>query len=50
MANSSLRLIQEQIGEAVRAPKCHRCGCPQKTVEALANTDADGGVSSDAFI
>ncbi len=40
MANSSLRLIQEQIGEAVRAPKCHRCGCLQKTVDALANTEA----------
>lgn len=40
MAESALRVIQEQITEAVHAPKCHRCGCLQKTVEALSNTDA----------
>ena len=39
MPNYSLRVIQEQMGEAVRAPKCHRCGCLQKAVEALANTE-----------
>lgn len=39
MQDSGLRVIQEQIGEAIRAPKCHRCGCLQKTVEALANTE-----------
>ena len=39
MPDSGLRLIQEQIGEAVRAPKCHRCGCLQKTVEALTKTE-----------
>lgn len=39
MAESPLRVIQEQLGEAIRAPKCHRCGCLHKTVEALANTE-----------
>lgn len=40
MADSPLRVIQEQLGEALRAPKCHRCGCLQKTVQALADTEA----------
>lgn len=39
MPDSALRVFQEQMEEAVRAPKCHRCGCLQKTAEALANTD-----------
>ena len=39
MAESALRIIREQITEAIRAPKCHRCGCLQKTVEALAETE-----------
>jgi len=39
VAESALNIIQEQITEAIQAPKCHRCGCLQKTVEALANTD-----------
>jgi len=39
MPDSTLRVIQEQTEEAIRAPKCHRCGCLQKTVEALANTE-----------
>ncbi len=38
MAESALKVIQEQIAEAIRAPKCHRCGCLQKTVEALSHT------------
>ena len=40
MADSPLHVIQEQLREAIRAPKCHRCGCLQKTVEALASTEA----------
>lgn len=40
MSDSPLRIIQEQLGEAIRAPKCHRCGCLHKTVEALAGTEA----------
>jgi len=39
MPDSALRVIQEQMEEAIHAPKCHRCGCLQKTVEALANTE-----------
>lgn len=38
MAESALKIIQKQITEAIGAPKCHRCGCLQKTVEALAET------------
>ena len=40
MADSPLRVIQEQLRQAIRAPKCHRCGCLQKTVQALAATQA----------
>ena len=36
---SALRVISEQIEEAVNAPKCHRCGCLQQTVQAFADTD-----------
>ena len=35
---SVLRVITEQISNAIEAPKCHPCGCFHKTVEALANT------------
>lgn len=38
MAKSALKIIQEQITEAIRAPKCHRCGCLHKTVQALVDT------------
>jgi tetrahydromethanopterin S-methyltransferase subunit A len=34
----ALSIIQEQLREAVEAPKCHRCGCLQKTVVALSST------------
>ena len=34
----ALRIIAEQIEEAVGAPKCHKCGCLQQTVEALGGT------------
>lgn len=39
MGDSALTVIQEQIREAIHAPKCHRCGCLHKTVEALAGTN-----------
>ena len=40
MVDSALEVIQEQLREAIRAAKCHRCGCLHKTVETLARTDA----------
>lgn len=43
MADSPLEVIQEQLREAIRATKCHPCGCLQKTVEALASTEAGRG-------
>ena len=39
-AASALRVITDQIGEAIAAPKCHKCGCLQQTVEAFAGTEA----------
>lgn len=39
VSESVLNIIHEQITEAIHAPKCHRCGCLQKTVEALASTE-----------
>lgn len=39
MAESALKIIQEQMTAAIRAPKCHRCGCLHKTVEALETTE-----------
>lgn len=36
----AFRIISEQLDEAIAAPKCHQCGCLQKTVEALAATAA----------
>lgn len=32
------RVIQEQLDAAIAAPKCHKCGCLQQTVEALSAT------------
>lgn len=40
---SALLLIRGQIEEAVRAPKCHGCGCLHATVRALASTRAGEG-------
>jgi tetrahydromethanopterin S-methyltransferase subunit A len=34
----AFRLIQEQMESAIAAPKCHKCGCLQQTVEALSAT------------
>ena len=36
----ALHIITEQIEEAIAAPKCHKCGCLQQTVEALSETEA----------
>lgn len=36
---SALHIIRDQIEEAIGAAKCHKCGCLQQTVEALAGTD-----------
>lgn len=35
----ALRVITEQMSEAVAASKCHTCGCLHNTVEALAGTE-----------
>src|SRR6202795_2456146 len=35
---SAFRVIQDQLEEAIAAPKCHKCGCLHQTVEALAGT------------
>ncbi len=35
---SALPIIEEQLAAAAAARKCHRCGCLQKTVEALEGT------------
>jgi tetrahydromethanopterin S-methyltransferase subunit A len=42
-AASALRVVTEQIEEAIAAPKCHKCGCLQQTVEAFAGTEAGRG-------
>jgi tetrahydromethanopterin S-methyltransferase subunit A len=42
-AQSALHVINEQLQEAIDAPKCHRCGCLQQTVEALAQTETGKG-------
>lgn len=40
---SALQIINEQLKEAIAAPKCHQCGCLQQTVEALSGTEAGSG-------
>ncbi len=40
---SALDVITAQLKEAIEAPKCHKCGCLQQTVEALAATEAGKG-------
>ena len=37
---SAFTIISNQLVEAVGAPKCHKCGCLHKTVEALSGTEA----------
>ena len=36
----AFRIVSNQLAEAVAAPKCHKCGCLHKTVEALSGTEA----------
>lgn len=40
---SAFHIITTQIEEAITAAKCHKCGCLQQTVEALAGTEAGKG-------
>ncbi len=35
---TAFHIIQEQIDSAIAAPKCHKCGCLQQTVDALSAT------------
>lgn len=37
---AALRTVVDRLEEAIAAPKCHKCGCLQQTVEALAGTQA----------
>jgi len=37
---SVFKIVSNQLAEAVAAPKCHKCGCLHKTVEALSGTEA----------
>ncbi|MFZ0797810.1 MAG: DUF4346 domain-containing protein [Terriglobales bacterium] len=37
---SAFKIVSNQLAEAVAAPKCHKCGCLHKTVEALSGTGA----------
>ena len=37
---SAFKIVSNQLAEAIAAPKCHKCGCLHKTVEALAGTEA----------
>ena len=36
--SAAFHIIQEQMESAIAAPKCHKCGCLQQTVEALSAT------------
>jgi tetrahydromethanopterin S-methyltransferase subunit A len=37
--HQALEVVREQIGESIRARKCHPCGCLHDTLAALAATD-----------
>lgn len=37
---SAFKIVGNQLTEAIAAPKCHKCGCLHKTVEALSGTEA----------
>lgn len=37
---SAILVVEDQIGQAIAHPKCHKCGCLHTTVEALQNTSA----------
>ena len=36
--NPALKVVRQELGSAIAATKCHRCGCYQDTVEALAGS------------
>lgn len=38
--SAALHIVREQLDAAIAAPKCHKCGCLQQTVEALSATAA----------
>lgn len=38
--NRILADLRQQLGSAMAAPKCHRCGCYQDTVQALETSSA----------
>lgn len=40
---SALAIVEDQISQAVKHAKCHKCGCLQTTVEALSGTVAGQG-------
>lgn len=40
ITESAFKIVNDQLAEAVAAPKCHKCGCLHKTVEALSGTEA----------
>lgn len=42
-AQSALHVIVEHLQEAISAPKCHKCGCLQQTIEALGRTELGRG-------
>lgn len=47
-AESALAVVRAQLDEAVRARKCHHCGCLHQTVAALEGTTAGrGALASD---
>jgi tetrahydromethanopterin S-methyltransferase subunit A len=37
---AAIRVISDELDKAIRAAKCHQCGCLQQTVEALSTTPA----------
>ena len=47
--SQALRVVREQLAEAVAAKKCHPCGCLHQTVEALTGTAAGQGALARAL-
>jgi tetrahydromethanopterin S-methyltransferase subunit A len=46
---AAFHIIQQQIDSAIAAPKCHKCGCLQQTVEALSGTAEGQSELADAL-
>lgn len=40
LQRSALAVVEDQIVQAIKHAKCHKCGCLQTTVEALSGTEA----------